>query len=173
MKSTILVYVCSLLACSLLLAGCGGGYVDREGGSFVDTTSSGGFERERAPLTQTPQPLAPIVVNSSSDEFVPPPDETVQGPVPVPYEEAFVGRNAVGAWVRNDRGAQKVFLPDGATLLIERLGVTVTVEMITTGSSGEPVAVFVIDGKRLPSVKKYEQVIDGRVSIYVTDILLK
>lgn len=165
----------SLLALSFLLTACGGGFVDTEGSGFVDTTGVGGFDRDSVSVTQPPRNTQPepVVVNETSEDFVPPPQEAVQGPTPVPYEEAFVGKNAVGAWVRTERGAVKVFMPEGAILPLDGLDVTIEVEMLTTGSGGEPVAVFVADGKRLPSVKAREQVIDGRVSIFVTEILLK
>ena len=164
----------SLIMCSLLLTACGGGYVDAEGGSFVDKETTGGFERDTAPITTTPKPLEPVVLNATSSDFVPPPQETVQGPTPVPYEESFVGKNAVSAWVWNDRGSQKVFLPDGAELGITKLGITLEVKMIApSADSGGAAVVFVIDGKQLPAAHKDEQIRVGRTYIYVKDIYVK
>lgn len=155
----------------LFLTACSGGYVDEDGGSFVDTESAGGFDRENAPRPASALADS-VVVNTTSKDFVPPP-QSVQGSASTRYEESFVGKNAVAAWVWNDRGSQKLFIPDGSRITLENLGVTLEVVMIAPSADTGSAVVLAIDGTQLPALHVDEEIRTGRTYVYITEILLK
>lgn len=159
-----------LLTVSSLLVACGGGFVDTEGSGFVDTTSAGGFDRESVPVTKPQQGSdEPVVMNESHEDFVPPPVPDNEDDEPLPYEESFAGRGAVDVRVWNDRGFEKLFLPDGAVITLERLGIELEVVMIASSADGDAV-VFAINGEQIPSMRAREQVRAGRTYVLVRNV---
>jgi hypothetical protein len=162
-----------MLALSVLLvSACDRGEydtkVDAEQRYGFDKTAAPTVDREAPPTQPTnPSKEAPVVLNETHAEYVPPPTQQVR------YDERsrFVGKDAVRFWIWNQRGSAQLLLAEGETASITTLQVTVRVDSIGVGNRGETV-LLVLDGDALPLTHEREEVRVGNTYVFISEILL-
>jgi hypothetical protein len=145
-----------------VLVGCEGMTVDRQGTSFVDRESAGGFDRETAPDTLEEGPR----VRRAGDEGYREPPTGIVGPSPIP---APSGMASVTLWVWDARSARKATVPLYSGITLDAMGVTVDALLIDR-AEGIPTVSLALDRRRLPPLAAGEQVTSGGVTIHIVDV---
>jgi hypothetical protein len=169
------VFLLLLLCSSFLLSACREGktvdkqpnlYVDpQSGGTFVDSGSGSSIDNP------APKPADnPVLSDNDSGFRAPPGNYTQNATIDLDTKKAFVGRDVVKLWVWNDRGSQAIIAPEGSSVSVSKLGLTVKIGPIGHDGGGKTVvSVNGVDSKVL-SYRQETKV--GSTWIFVSDFFL-
>jgi hypothetical protein len=154
-----------LMVCLFAVACTSGGNVDREAPSFVDSSAPPTVQKE-IPTTQ-PE----TIVNQTSPDFVPPPENYTQNAtITIDEKQAWIGKDLVKIWVWNERGSQQLLMAEGTGASIAKLKVNVEVAIVGPEDGGE--VQLLVNGQKTKVLNEKEEQKIGNTWVFISDVFL-